>query len=100
EKQISVGLVGIRLLRILVHDDLAIEHAVRGAVEDALVKLQASRSRPDMLDLGEVIDVLPPGAEIESVEHAFGAFSVERYVHVIAHERAAQSHRMRRQMAT
>src|SRR6185503_9576172 len=39
KQQVSIGLTRIRLLRVLVHDDFAVKHAVGSAVENTLVEL-------------------------------------------------------------
>src|SRR6185436_19160203 len=94
KEQVSVGLARVRLLRVLMDDDLAVKYAAGRTVENPFVELQAGRSRLDVLDLREIVDMLLAGAKIQAVEHALRALAIKRYLHVVAHQRAAQSDRM------
>ena len=67
EKQILVGLPCVGFLRILVNENLAIEHSMRAASQDPFVQLPTSRSRLQVFYLGMVVNMLFPIDDIKTV---------------------------------
>ena len=96
KQQVAIGLLGVGLLRVLVHDDAAMENAVRAAVQNAVVELAAAAVRAGVLDQHVVIEVLLSAADEQAVDQAFAAFAGENRMNVVAHDRAAQQHGVRR----
>src|SRR6185503_16506955 len=89
EQQRLARLLAVRLLRDRVHVHLAVEHAMRAPVEDALVQLAAEAIRLRVNYKRLVIAVLLAIQEIQAVERDAAARSVEARVDVRAGERAA-----------
>ena len=90
QQQRVVGLLAIRLLRFGMDVHLAIEDAVRRAVEDALVQLPAVAVGLHMFDARLVVDVLVAVAEVEAVQRGTAAFAAQLGVDVRARERRAR----------
>ena len=95
QQQVAIGLLGIGLLRVLVHHDAAVEHAMRVVVENAVVKLPAGTMRAGVLHQHVIIEMLPAGADKEPINQALAAFAGEHRMHIVAHECAAQQQRVR-----
>ena len=90
QQQVLVGLLGVRLLSVLVHVDLAVENPLRSAGEDAFVELAAAAVRLLVVDPGVVVGVLAAVQQVEAIEGAIAAFSGEHGVGVVPDERATQ----------
>ena len=71
--QVLVGLLGVGLLRVLAHENLAVEHGARCAVQNAFVELVAGGVRLGMVERRVIIDVLRAVGEIKPVQRAFAA---------------------------
>ena len=95
KQQVAVGLLRVRLLRILVDDDASVEDAVGVAVENAVVELPAAAMRAGVLDEHVVIHMLPAAGDEQAVDQALAALAGQHRMHVIADQSAAQQHRMR-----
>jgi len=61
----------VGFLRVFVHDDLAVEYSVRGAVQNPLIELEASGVRLQVIDFRKVIDMLLVVGQVKTIEHAF-----------------------------
>ena len=96
KQQVAVGLLGVGLLRVLVHDDAAVKDAVRLAIENPVVELPAAAVRAGMLHQHVVVQVLAAIADEETVDQALSPFACQHRVHVVAHQRPAQQQRVRR----
>src|SRR4051812_35669397 len=79
--------------------NLAVEHAVRTAVEDALVNFVARAVWSDVLDARLIVDVLRTTGKVQNVERAGRGIAVERSVNVGARERATDGERERVELA-
>ena len=97
QEQRAVRLLGVGLLRVLPDDDLAVEHRARRAAQDALVDLVAAAVRLRVVDRRVVVDQPVAVGEIEAVERAVAAFTVEEGGRVVADELAAERERVRRE---
>ena len=75
KQQVAVGLLGVGFLRVLVHDDAAVKHAVRVAVEDAVVELAAAAMRAGVFDEHVVVEVLAAIADEQAIDQALAAFA-------------------------
>src|SRR5262249_22443077 len=82
QEQVLVGLLGVRLLSVLVYVDLAVEPPLRSPGEDALVELAAAAVRLLVVDPGVVVGVLAVVHEVEAIEGALTAFPSEHGVGV------------------
>ena len=96
KQQVAIGLLGVGLLRVLVHDDAAVKDAVRAVIENAVVKLAAGAVRAGVLDQHVVVEVLPAVADEQAVDQALAALAGQNRMHVVAHQRSAQSARSAR----
>src|SRR3954462_10812304 len=81
------------------HVNLAVEHAVRTAVEHALVNLVARAVGSDVLDARLIVDVLRTAGQVQTVERAGRGITVEGSVNVGARERATDGERERVELA-
>ena len=92
KQQVAVGLLGVGFLRILVHDDAAVEDAVCVAIEDPVVELPAAAARTGMFYQHVVVQVLVAIADEEAINQALAPFACQHRVYVVANQRAAQQH--------
>src|SRR5947208_1643788 len=95
EQQVAVGLLGVGLLRILVHDNAPVEDAVRMAVKNAVVELTAAAMRASMLDVHVVIEMLAALTDEQAVDQTLSAFSGKYWMHVVSDQAASQQKRVR-----
>src|SRR6185437_15940188 len=84
EQEIAIGLLGVRLLRVLVDDNAAVEDAVGVLVQNAIVELPAAAMRAGVFDEHVIIKVLPAGADEESIDQAFAALARKDGMDIIA----------------
>ena len=78
QQQRPVGLLRVGLLRVLAHDDLAVEHRARFAAENALVDLVARAVRLGVIDGRVIVDQAIAIGQIQAVQRALRALSVEQ----------------------
>ena len=95
EQQVAVGLLGVGLLRLGLHEHLAVEDRARPAVEDALVDLPAPAVGLVVVDGGVVVHHLLAAGEVEAVHQGLDVLVVEPDVQVVPRERAAHRQRER-----
>ena len=98
EQQRAVGLFRVGLLRVLAHDDLAVEHRPGTPAENALVDFVARAVGAGVIDGRVVVDQAVAVGEIQPVQRHLGAFAVERRQHVVANQLAAERERVRREV--
>ncbi len=84
EQQVAARLRRVRLLRVRVHEDLAVEHRVRGAADDALVKLAAHPVRLPVIDRRVRVGKLALADHREPVDRAARALRRLRDGEVVA----------------
>src|SRR5205085_11971168 len=70
EQQVLVRLLRVRLLRIAVDEDLAVEASARLAIKDALIKLAACALRSVVMNERVRVRMLTSAAEIETINRA------------------------------
>ena len=63
KQQVAIGLLGVGLLRVLVHDDAAVKDAMCAAVENAVVELAAAAVRLGVLDEHVIVEMLAAVAD-------------------------------------
>src|SRR5215471_2999923 len=68
EQQVAIRLLGVGLLRIFVNDDAAVKHAMRVAVEDAVIKLAAATVWAGMLYQHVIVQVLLAIPDKEAID--------------------------------
>ena len=95
KQEILVALLGVGLLGVLAHDDLAVEDSRRSAVEHAFVKLAAAAVGLGVVERRVIVDVLPAADDVEAVEGALGAFAAEHCLDLLTNERSAKLDRSR-----
>ena len=95
EQEVLVALLGVGLLRVLAHDDFAVEDPRRSAVEHPFVELAAAAVGLGVIEGGVIVDVLPAADDVEAVEGALGAFAAEHCRDVFTNERSAKLDRSR-----
>src|SRR5690606_28753391 len=86
EQQGAAQLIAIDLLRILDDLDLALEHALRGAVENALVDLPAVILRDEVTGDRRRVGMLLTANEIGAVQDAVGIAALKPRLQLIARE--------------
>ena len=99
EEQYLVRLLGVGLLGVFADKNLAVEDAVRSAIEDTLVEFMARAIRLGVIDDGEVIEVLLAVREVEAVDSRFSVLAVEADADLVAHQGAAEREVVRRKVA-
>src|SRR5437867_2586129 len=95
EQEVLVTLTSISLLCVFAHDDTSVEDSGRSVIEDAFVKLPAAAVRLEMINHRVIVDVLLISSNVEAVERAFRAITVERNIHIVAYEGASKGDRVR-----
>ena len=100
EEQIAVGLFGIGLLCVFVHDDPAVKDTMSMIVQDSVIKLPAAAVRAGMLDQHVIIDVLMVRAEEQAVDQALASFAGQNRMHVVPHQCPTEQNGMRRNICT
>ena len=95
QQKVLVGLARIRLHRVRLHDDVAVEDASPVAIDHALVKLAAGALRCGVLDRRRVVEVLPASRQIQAVQHNLRLGGLERDLHLVSGERRAEGDRVR-----
>ena len=91
EQEIVVGLVGVGLLGVGVHENPAVEDAPRSSVEHALVDLVARASALEVIDPGMEVHVLSARRQVEALEVAARLGCGHAHIDVVAHGRRPPS---------
>ena len=91
--------MGLNLLRLWMHHDLAVKDRMALAVQHAAIVFHAEGARFQMIDAGVVIDMLLAVRHIQAVHVDGGALGREPAVYVVARQCAAQRDGMRFQPA-
>src|SRR5579863_2480790 len=94
KQKITVGLLGVGLLRVLVYHDAAVENAVGMAVQDSVVELAAAAVRAGMLHVHVIVEMLMAIADKQAIDQALSTFAGQHRVHVVADQSAAEQKRM------
>src|SRR5659263_513398 len=84
QKQVLVGLPGIRLLCILVHHHLAPEYPAGPAIQDTAEKYAAGAARFQVVDARVGIHMLALVSQVEAIEDALRPLSAQRDVDIVA----------------
>ena len=99
EQQRLVRLLGVGLLRVGPHDDLAVEDGAGVPAQDPFVQLVAAAVRLGVVDRRVIVDQPPAVREIQAVQRAVAALAVEHGDDVVPDQRAAERDRVRRKGA-
>jgi len=84
DDEVVILLKGVRLLRVLVYKDLAVEDTGGLLEQHALVELVAKTKRLLVVDEGMVIDQLLAGGEVEAVQMCFRMVFLQLCLQVVA----------------
>src|SRR4029453_6550534 len=83
QQQVAARLRRVGALGIRAHDDLAIEHRVRGATNDTFVQLAADATRFRVVDATMGVGELALPDQRKPVDSALGAFGRMEHVQVV-----------------
>src|SRR5881296_878211 len=99
KQQVSVRLLGIGLPGILPHNDFAIEDRLDLSIEDAFVEFATNAMWLHMVNPGVVVDMALTRSQVEAVQRAVAALTVQHDINVVSDQRPAQRNRMRDKIA-
>ena len=83
QQQVAARLRRVGALGVRAHDDLAVEHRVRGTASDAFVQLAADAVRLRVVDAGMGVGELALPDQREPVDRALGAFGRMEHIQVV-----------------
>ena len=90
QQQSLIGLLGVRLLRVQPHKNLAVEHAPRPPVQNALVHFMAVAVGHGVVYGRVVVYQLPVAPDVQAVQRTLDAFAAQSRIEVVAHDQAAE----------
>ncbi len=93
-----IGLLGVGFLRILAHENFAVEYASRLAVQNAFVQFVAVAVRQGMVNRRVVIYQLLVFGMIHAIQRTFDAFAAQIGVEIIADDLPAKRNVVRREV--